>query len=84
MGPRQALIPEQLVVYLKSTATGDLGYSIKYRGQPVTDVVLNATGPTVLLIGLAEAVAIVVGLWLGAGPGGGGEARSTASATRSA
>jgi len=62
-------IPEQLVLYLKSTVTGDLGYSIKYRGQPVTDVVLNATGPTVLLIGLGEAVAIVVGLWLGARSG---------------
>ena len=62
-------IQEQLVLYLKSTATGDLGYSIKYRGQPVTDVVLNATGPTVLLIGLGEAIAIVVGLWLGARSG---------------
>ena len=62
-------IPEQLVLYLKSTATGDLGYSIKYRGQPVTDVVLNATGPTVLLIGTGEAIAIVVGLWLGARSG---------------
>ena len=38
-------IPEQLVLYLKSTATGDLGYSIKYRGQPVTDVVLDADRP---------------------------------------
>ena len=62
-------IQEQLVLYLKSTATGDLGYSIKYRGQPVTDVVLNATGPTVLLIGTGEAIAIVVGLWLGARSG---------------
>ena len=62
-------IPEQLVLYLKSTFTGDLGYSIKYRGQPVVDVVLNAAGPTVLLIGLGEAVAIVVGLWLGARSG---------------
>lgn len=62
-------IPEQLVLYLKATVTGDLGYSIKYRGQPVTDVVLNATGPTVLLIGLGEAVAIIAGLWLGARSG---------------
>ena len=62
-------IPEQLVLYLKSTITGDLGYSIKYRGQPVGEVVLNAAGPTVLLIGLGEAVAIVVGLWLGARSG---------------
>ena len=62
-------IPEQFVLYVKSTLTGDLGYSIKYRGQPVTDVVLNAAGPTVLLIGLGELVAIVVGLWLGARSG---------------
>jgi peptide/nickel transport system permease protein len=62
-------IPEQLVLYLKSTVTGDLGYSIKYRGQPVVDVVLNAAGPTVLLIGAGEAVAIVLGLWLGARSG---------------
>ena len=47
-------IPEQLVLYLKSTFTGDLGYSIKYRGQPVGEVVLNAAGPTVLLIGTGE------------------------------
>jgi len=62
-------IPEQLVLYVKSTLTGDLGYSIKYRGQPVTDVVLDAAGPTVLLIGLGELVAIIVGLWLGARSG---------------
>src|SRR5689334_18548445 len=62
-------IPEQFVLYVKSTVTGDLGYSIKYRGQPVTEVVLNAAGPTVLLIGLGELVAIVVGLWLGAKSG---------------
>jgi peptide/nickel transport system permease protein len=62
-------IPEQLALYLKSTFTGDLGYSIKYRGQPVVDVVLNAAGPTVLLIGAGEAVAIVLGLWLGARSG---------------
>jgi peptide/nickel transport system permease protein len=62
-------IPEQFVLYVKSTLTGDLGYSVKYRGQPVTDVVLNAAGPTVLLIGLGELVAIVVGLWLGAKSG---------------
>ena len=62
-------IPEQFVLYVKSTLTGDLGYSIKYRGQPVVDVVLNAAGPTVLLIGLGELIAIVVGLWLGARSG---------------
>jgi peptide/nickel transport system permease protein len=62
-------IPEQLVLYVKSTVTGDLGYSIKYRGQPVVEVVLDAAGPTILLIGLGELVAIVVGLSVGARSG---------------
>ena len=68
-GLDKPLIPDQLVSYIASTAQGDLGYSIKYRGQPVVEVVAGAAGPTVLLIGLGEAVAIVVGLWLGARSG---------------
>lgn len=68
-GLDKPLFPDQLVAFVASTATGDLGYSIKYRGQPVTDVVLEAAGPTILLIGLGEALAIVIGLWLGARSG---------------
>ena len=68
-GLDKPLIPDQLVNYIGETLTGDLGYSIKYRGQPVTEVVIDAAGPTVLLIGLGEAIAIVVGLWLGARSG---------------
>jgi len=68
-GLDKPLFPDQLVAYIGETLTGDLGYSIKYSGQPVTEVVLEATGPTVLLIGAGEAIAIVVGLWLGARSG---------------
>ena len=68
-GLDKPLLPDQLIAYVQETVTGDLGYSIKYRGQPVTAVVLDAMWPTVLLIGLGEAVAIVVGLWLGARSG---------------
>src|SRR6478672_8553708 len=68
-GLDKPLFPDQLVAFIESTATGDLGYSIKYRGQPVVEVVIDAAGPTVLLIGLGEAIAIVVGLWLGARSG---------------
>ncbi|HXI80978.1 MAG TPA: ABC transporter permease [Verrucomicrobiae bacterium] len=68
-GLDKPLFPDQLVAFVESTATGDLGYSIKYRGQPVTGVVMGAAGPTVLLIGLGEALAIVIGLWLGARSG---------------
>src|SRR5215212_6681875 len=68
-GLDKPLFPDQLVSYVQETLTGDLGYSIKYRGQPVVDVVVDAAGPTVLLIGLGEAVAIVVGLAIGARSG---------------
>jgi peptide/nickel transport system permease protein len=65
-GLDKPLIPDQLVSYIKATVTGDLGYSIFYRGQPVVDVVGDSVGPTVLLVGLAEIIAIVVGLLVGA------------------
>jgi peptide/nickel transport system permease protein len=68
-GLDKPLFPDQLIDYVGETVTGDLGYSIKYRGQPVVDVVLEAMGPTLLLIGLGELVAIVVGLALGARSG---------------
>ncbi len=59
-------LPEQMVTYVESTLTGDLGYSFKYRGQPVAGVIAGALGPTVLLIGLGEIIATVLGLGLGA------------------
>ncbi len=65
-GLDKPLIPDQLIAYIGSTLSGDLGYSIKYRGQPVTEVVGESVGPTLLLIGLGEFVAIVIGLTLGA------------------
>jgi len=65
-GLDKPLFPDQLVAYVESTVSGDLGSSIKYRGQPVTEVIAGAAGPTVLLIGLGEVIAIVVGLSLGA------------------
>ena len=65
-GLDKPLIPDQLVAYVRSTVTGDLGYSIFYRGQPVTDIVGQSVGPTVLLVGLGELVAIIVGLLIGA------------------
>jgi len=68
-GLDKPLFPDQLVDYVGETLTGDLGYSIKYRGQPVVEVVVDAMGPTILLIGLGEVIAIVVGLAIGARSG---------------
>jgi peptide/nickel transport system permease protein len=65
-GLDKPLIPDQLVAFVGSTLQGDLGYSIKFQGQPVTEVIGDRFGPTILLIGLAELIAIILGLALGA------------------
>ena len=68
-GLDKPVVPDQLAAYIQSTMSGDLGYSIKYRGQPVAEVVADAAGPTILLIGLAEIIAIIAGLSRGARSG---------------
>jgi len=65
-GLDKPLIPDQLIAYVKATVSGDLGYSIFYRGQPVTDVLGATVGPTILLVGLGEVFAIIGGLAIGA------------------
>jgi peptide/nickel transport system permease protein len=65
-GLDKPLIPDQLVAYLESTASGDLGYSFYFRGTPVTEVIAQRFWPTILLIGLGELISIIVGLALGA------------------
>ncbi len=59
-------VPVQLVRYMVATAQGDLGYSFQYRGQPVAEVIGIRVWPTIILVGLAEIIAIVLGLALGA------------------
>ena len=65
-GIDKPLIPDQLVAYIAATATGDLGNSFGSQGRPVTEVIASRLGPTLLLFGLGELIAIVVGLGLGA------------------
>jgi peptide/nickel transport system permease protein len=65
-GLDKPLIPDQFVAFLASTAQGDFGLSYKYRGQPVTEVLGSRIWPTVILFGLGEIIAIVVGMALGA------------------
>ncbi|MEZ5741921.1 MAG: ABC transporter permease [Burkholderiaceae bacterium] len=55
---------EQLLTYLGRVAQGDLGYSF-YFNQPVTRLVLERIGPTLLLVISALVTAILVGTWLG-------------------
>ena len=68
--PSITLNPQsQLVAYLESTAAGDFGDSFQYRGESVVDVIEGSFWPTIILIGLAELIAIVAGLALGAQAG---------------
>lgn len=61
------LFPDQLVRYVVATAQLDLGFT--FRGRQVADVLAQRIWPTVLLFGLGEAIAVVVGLGLGAWSG---------------
>jgi peptide/nickel transport system permease protein len=65
-GLDKPVFPDQLVAYLAATAKGDLGFSFVYRGLPVVDVLADRIWPTVILFGLGEIIAIVVGIALGA------------------
>ncbi len=40
--------------YISATVAGDLGYSLKFRGEPVADVIASRFWPTVILFGFAE------------------------------
>ena len=59
-------LPNQFVRYMLATARGDLGYSTKYDGQTVVEVIGSHLWPTVILFGLGELIAIVAGMALGA------------------
>jgi peptide/nickel transport system permease protein len=65
-GLDKPLFPDQFVAYLAATARGDLGFSFVSRGRPVVDVLAQRLGPTLILFGLGEVVAVIIGLVLGA------------------
>lgn len=65
-GLDKPVIPDQFVSYLGAMSHGDLGFSFIYRGLPVVDVLSDRIWPTVILFGLGEVIAIVVGVGLGA------------------
>jgi peptide/nickel transport system permease protein len=55
---------EQFVTFVQNTLSGDLGYSILYRG-PVSEVLLDRLWPTLLLVVPATVLAALIGVWLG-------------------
>ena len=54
----------QFLTYLRTTLSGDLGISLRYR-VPVSDLILDRLGPTLLLVGTSTLLAAVIGVWLG-------------------
>lgn len=56
---------EQLWVYLRQVATGDLGLSFRSR-QPVLDEILERVPATLLLVGTSLALSVVTGTLIGA------------------
>jgi len=65
-GLNDPVFPDQFVKFLQATASGDLGFSFVARGQTVAEVLAQRIWPTIILFGLGEVIAIVVGLALGA------------------
>ena len=65
-GLDKPVFPDQLIAYIGSTVQGDLGFSFAARGAPVLDVMASRIWPTIILFGLGELLAIVIGLSLGA------------------
>ena len=65
-GLDKPVFPDQFVAYVGATLQGDLGFSYTEAGSTVLSVLLSRLGPTLLLFGLGEVIAIVIGLVLGA------------------
>ncbi|TIX86004.1 MAG: ABC transporter permease [Mesorhizobium sp.] len=64
-GLDRPLFPDQMVDYLSATLHGDLGYSFKFRGRRVDDLILERLPATIALVGLAQFIAILCGVMLG-------------------
>ena len=54
----------QFWIYLRDLFTGDLGTSFNYR-QPVIDIIIERVPATVLLVGTATVLSIILGVLLG-------------------
>jgi peptide/nickel transport system permease protein len=55
---------QQFLTYLNNTLHGDLGVSIRYR-VPVSDLIADRIGITLLLVGSSTLLAVVFGVWIG-------------------
>lgn len=64
-GLDKPLVPDQLISYLSTTLQGDFGYSFKFRGKRVGELIMERLPATLALAGLAQIIAIIFGVFLG-------------------
>jgi len=57
-------LPAQFLDYVGNLLRGNMGDSLKFQ-QPVADLILQRLWPTVLLVGVATLLSILLGLWQG-------------------
>jgi peptide/nickel transport system permease protein len=57
-------LPQQFVTYLGDTLTGNWGLSLQ-TGEPVTSMIADGIGPTVLLVGLSTIASAIIGVLIG-------------------
>jgi peptide/nickel transport system permease protein len=57
-------IPHQFVTYIGNTFTGHLGVSLRYR-VPVSQLISERAGTTLLLVGTSTILATVIGIYVG-------------------
>jgi peptide/nickel transport system permease protein len=57
-------LPEQFLIYLKDIATGQFGISYQYH-ESVRHLMWQRLWPTVVLVGTATILSIIIGLWIG-------------------
>ena len=62
-GLDQPLI-QQFFTFLKNTAQGDLGVSLRYR-VPVSELILDRMWPTILVVGTSAVLAALIGIYAG-------------------
>lgn len=55
---------KQFIDFIGNLLRGDLGMSYTYT-RPVSELILERLGPTLLLVGTATGMAVVLGLWVG-------------------
>src|SRR5690606_17522408 len=60
---------QQLVIYIGKLLQGDLGFSYNYL-TPVSELILERLPQTLLLVGMADLLSIIVGTIIGAYAGG--------------